>query len=266
MNELWELWENLPYQKNRLVTGTNVKNYLMNDPLIDWFNEYANVPINKSSSSSYNHNHNSKSTIVSKISKKTKRSKKSKKSKSSKTFKNEKTIKKIIKDINNDKQNVNILYKYGNDFEDKIISELKLRYNVCTINTNKMNGYNEINYKKTIKAIKSNKYDIIYQGVFLYRDRSIGGSPDIIAKGYVINDITKNMNIMKNNIEYVNYIPDSELNSYFIIDIKWSTIPLCTSNNLIRNEGLYPAYKGQIAIYNYILGKITGKYKIKGLF
>ena len=45
---------------------------------------------------------------------------------------------------------------------------------------------------------------------------------------------------------------------YRVIDIKWSTIQLCSNGKFLRNYDLIPVYKGQLAIYNAAIGAIQG--------
>ena len=72
------------------------------------------------------------------------------------------------------------------------------------------------------------------------------------------------MNILRcdDKIEHIN---NDEINigckfspnyHYRVIDIKWSQLQLCSDGFKILNSDRYPAYKGQLAIYNLALGKI----------
>ena len=45
---------------------------------------------------------------------------------------------------------------------------------------------------------------------------------------------------------------------YRVIDCKWTTMTLCADNVSIRKEGLFPAYKGQLAVYTAALGQMQG--------
>ena len=50
---------------------------------------------------------------------------------------------------------------------------------------------------------------------------------------------------------------------YVVVDIKWSTLHFSAKNNTLLKKGRIPAYKGQLAIYNCILGKIQGYFPTK---
>ena len=53
---------------------------------------------------------------------------------------------------------------------------------------------------------------------------------------------------MKNNKKY----------HYRVIDIKWTTMLLCVDGKTLRNSGLFPAYKGQLAVYTGALEHLQG--------
>jgi len=43
---------------------------------------------------------------------------------------------------------------------------------------------------------------------------------------------------------------------YVVVDVKWSHMPLCVDGKTIRNDGRFKAYKGQLLIYNIIIGEL----------
>src|SRR5208282_3142935 len=53
---------------------------------------------------------------------------------------------------------------------------------------------------------------------------------------------------------------DAKTDSYHyrIIDCKWTTMVLCVDGVTIRNEGMFPAYKGQLAVYTAALESLQG--------
>ena len=139
MNSIWSEFDTLKSNNlyTSLVSGTEVKNYLLKDTIIDWLKYNKN-------------NYKYKNMLV------------------------------------NEPYE---LYNEGNKFEEQIIYELSERYKITIINTEGRNGYSVENYNKTINAIKNND-PIIYQGIFKNYEYGIGGSPDLIVKGYILNELT----------------------------------------------------------------------------
>lgn len=226
----WKIFDELIKNKeyNTYVSGTEIKNYLLNDNIVDYL-KYT----------TYNQSSTNESTISTTS------------NKSTSTSTSSTTCNKITSSTNES----NILFDYGIEFENVIINNLRERFQVTTINTDNKNGYTPENILKTKNAMIRGD-PIIYQGVLIDYKYGIGGCPDLIVKGYILNQITNNYNIQKISIIEKPYIQKKYENYYYIIDIKWTTIPLCVSNNHIRNEGLFVAYKGQLAIYNYLIGLI----------
>lgn len=149
---------------------------------------------------------------------------------------------------NNYKENtmfLHLLFDKGNTFEeliyDKII-QMVGKENVITI-YNKKDDLKKFE-TPTINAIKKN-IPIIFQGVIYNNQTKLFGILDIIIRS-----------------DFLKLISNNECESddlhYKIIDIKWTTPKFNKNNNAILNIGHIPAYKGQLAIYNYILGRIQG--------
>ena len=192
--------------KKTYVSGTDVKNYLLNDPLLDWFDLYY-----------------------------------------------DKTNLNLTKP--------NLLFDKGNEFESEIFEKLKKKFvnKTIMINTQGKSGYTQHNYKKTINHMKKGT-PFIFQGVLINDSNSTIGMADIICRSDYVNLITKHETISPEQM----YIPGPKLAKispkyhYVIIDIKWTTMSLCVGSSIIRNDGRFPAYKGQLAIYTCAIGAIQG--------
>lgn len=100
-------------------------------------------------------------------------------------------------------------------------------------------------YEETIRLIKD-KTAVIYQGV-LHGNKHLKayGSPDLIVRS----DIVK---------LFIEDFQSVEEDPYVIIDIKSCTLKFAADKKTLLNEGRMPANKGQIAIYNELLGLVTG--------
>lgn len=208
------------------ISGTQVKNYLLKDPLIDWLEcHYVNLGYN-----SKHFNNVSKKEI---------------------------RHKKYI-----DKESyLESLFNNGRKFEDKIVQKIYERFpdECITIAKNGREDCNDIHFKKTVDAINKG-IPIIFQAVLINKKNYTRGVADIIIRSDYINSLTSSSAISSE--EETLSAPYLNKNyHYLVIDIKWTDMTLCTSKKnkyCIRNDGRFPAYKGQLAIYNSILGKIQG--------
>lgn len=179
--------------------------------------------------------------------------------------------KKLLKDASH----IDVLFEGGNVFEKKIFDELKDIFDedfVLVFDENDMKTYRE---QKSIDGLirEKNQYvkSLMNQGV------------PIIAQAPLINDRNKTFGVADILIRtdylkilFKNFTPDSEIDvqapyltmknkgdcketyHYRVIDCKWTTMVLCVDGLTIRNEGLFPAYKGQLAVYTAALESLQG--------
>jgi hypothetical protein len=93
-------------------------------------------------------------------------------------------------------------------------------------------------------------YDIIYQGVLHDYNNHLYGSPDLLIRSDKFNQIfNKTLIINQNRTIFGNY-------HYIVVDIKHSTINLNCNQTFIKDINSVIYYKGQILIYNKIIGNI----------
>ena len=217
------IWDKMEVNNNVLVSGSAIKNYLLNDPLIDWLDLYYN---------DYKYGNQ--------MNKKKNNNKKA---------------------VNNNKMNNSIILQNGITFEEAIISEMKQKYK---------NKYAHIAYshadltdekaKETLQKMNEG-VPIIFQAVLIDRKIGLWGIADILIRNDYLSKIWKN-----HLDEYEANKKGKLLNNkyhYRVIDIKWTTLNMCVDGRTIRNSERIPAYKGQLAIYNKILGKMQGYYPAK---
>ncbi len=138
----------------------------------------------------------------------------------------------------------------GVEFEKKVIYEIK------KIVENKNESFVQVSYcqddiknvsfyEETIRLIK-NKTAVIYQGV-LHGDADFRayGSPDLIVRSDIVKLFIKNFE-------------GNPKDPYVTIDIKSCTLKFAVDNKTLYNEGRMPANKGQVMVYNVLLGMVTG--------
>lgn len=185
---------------NSYVSGTTIKNYLLRDPLLDWFELYTPE----------------------------------------------------FKDKVDD-----TLMVLGNEFENRIVSYLQDKFmdQIIVINHDGQKGLTETNFRKTIDAIKSG-IPIISQAVLFNHHNMTNGIADLLVRSDYINKIVDQNVIEDDDINI--RAPLLDQYHYRVIDIKWTTLLLCNNKLTIRNKDRIPSYKGQLTIYNSILGQIQG--------
>jgi hypothetical protein len=143
--------------------------------------------------------------------------------------------------------NKNPLITNGLIFEKKIYEDLKKKFKsdfVQVFDTQYSNPEEYDNkYKQTLKYI-NDKVPIIAQAVLIDDKIKFRGVADLLIRHDYINKIfNRPVNIDNKKL-------------YYVFDIKWTNMTLCVDEKTIRNEGRFKAYKAQLYIYNYILGKM----------
>jgi predicted RecB family nuclease len=140
-----------------------------------------------------------------------------------------------------------VLFEKGNKFEENVKNYLESNFGSDFINIdgNFRNVKNEEFFNKTKNAIH-NKIPIIYQGVLYDYDRKLFGIPDLLVREDYLEKIFT---------DFEHFTLTSE--SYYVIDIKFSTLYL-TSNgiNILNKSPNVKFYKSQLLIYNQMLNKI----------
>jgi hypothetical protein len=202
-----------------MIAASTVRNYLLNDPLLDYLKEYNimaidNVPYKAAQS---------KTNINS-------------------SYSNSDTFTKYIMDA-------------GIEFEEELYKIIKKEHQIVKV-AEYFQAKSQDKFNETIKLMKQG-VPIIYQGVLHNFDNKTFGLPDLMVRsdylnklmGYeVIDDIESKLKATKLGTKW----------HYKIIDIKHSNIPLRSDGIHILNSESIPAYKGQIYIYTHALNKIQG--------
>jgi len=199
------------------VSGTAIANYMNGEPLLDWLNIYYR---------DYGFNNNNKKNN----------------NRISKNKSNNKVQKQQI--------TTNPLINNGLKFEKTIYDYLQNKYKTdfVIVTTNTL-----IDFDKDVKRTKNyitRKIPIIAQAVLMNEKTHIRGVADLLVRSDYINKMFKKPVLKSNEIKHNNKL------FYVVIDIKWTSLKLCVDGETLRNEGRFNAYKGQLLIYNYMIGKI----------
>lgn len=201
-----------------MIAASSIRNYLLNDPLLDYLKEYNIKSIND---------------VPSRIP-------------NSKTNMNETTrtdtFTKHIMDA-------------GIEFEEELFKIIKKEHQIVKV-AEYFQAKSQEKFDETIQLMKQGA-PIIYQGVLHNFDNKTFGLPDLMVRsdylnklmGYqVIDDEESNLKSIKLGTNW----------HYKIVDIKHSNIPLRADGIHILNSESIPAYKGQLYIYTNALNKIQG--------
>ena len=195
------------------VSGTQVANYLLKEPMIDWLSYYhSTLGLNNT---------------------RVLRRRTTKESKES------------TKPTSSHSPTSNVLMKNGLAFEDKIYKDLLEKFYGYIVKLE--GGVSKEAYERTMEEIKK-KTPIILQASIKSDELKLRGVVDILVHSDYINRLTRTPVTVDTTIEP----------HYLVIDIKWSHMALCVDGKTIRNEGRFKAYKGQLLIYNTIIGEIQG--------
>jgi hypothetical protein len=207
---------------DKMISASSIRNYMLKDTLSDWLKYYNIIDVHN-----IRINTNKKRNVYAKY------------------IKNNKNIR------NNKNVFLNYIMSQGNKFEEMVYNELKDNYN-CIKVAESYEARSVEKFNKTIECMKEG-YDIIHQGVFHSYDSNLYGCPDLIVRSDKLKeifncDIIDDYKSIKLGLDY----------HYVIIDIKHSSITMAANCiNFINNKSI-PAYKGQVYIYNKILGEIQG--------
>ncbi len=206
---------------NEMISASSIRNYLLNDPLIDWLKYYSIDNINDIPVPVSKRNYNMSN------------------------FKKQSNKSNLLS-FNN------FIMDQGNLFEKIVFDKLKEEFKNNTIVQVSFNNEAQ-SYQKYIETINCMKagVDIIYQGVLHDYKKKLYGVPDLLVRSDKFNEIFNKQIIYPHYKSKINY-------HYVVVDIKHSTLYLNSNKTYIKDINSIPAYKGQILIYNKILSEFLG--------
>lgn len=244
----YKLFEKIVKIDNKIkVKATGTANYLINDPILDWLETYY-----------FKIGFGPGNPIV------------------------PAEILKQKQIVEAEKQTlINTLFKGGHEFESKIFKYLDAKFpGKTTIIVDKYApSLFDAKFEETKNAIKKG-IPIIQQALLKNPLNNTYGIADLLVRNDYLDKLVSIPNVESqifdiNNLENVeeakdlskfSYSDSSQNTSskhYVVIDIKWSTLNLCANGENILNSDRYPAYKGQLLIYNVALGLIQNYFPKK---
>jgi putative phage-type endonuclease len=219
----WRMW----------VSATKIRNYMIDDPLIDWLDHHGN---HKTPIKYVDHNHKYKDVKTANY-----------------------DVKDKIQSKNNDNSIFNkFLMKQGSTFEDRVVEMLKSRHsdNMVQIATYQQ-AKSHIKYLETIHHMKQGT-PIIYQGVLHNHSNKTFGMPDLLVRSDWLNKIIQTKVIRtKSATTSAPLLQDSDWH-YRVVEIKYTSLMLSADGKHLQNTKAVSAHKGQLYIYNKAVGVIQG--------
>lgn len=219
----------LDNDKNDWVSATRVKNYLLKEPLIDWFDLYYKT--NK-----YNENHTILNSYQSNLSGSIEQN--------------------MLLSSNAENSNQNeIFFEMGIKFENEVMNFIRNKYPDAIKKVVMMELNSSLN-ELTLQYMKQGIPIIEQAALYNFKNKTYGIA-DILVRSDWINKLFTT-SVISEDEEMRQGSNLTGKYHYRVIDIKWTTLYLCSNGKNIRNSHRFPAYKGQLAIYNAALGILQG--------
>ncbi len=201
------------------VSATAVRNYLLNDPLLDWLDTYGKG--------------------------------------SSRVNVGNPLFDQRIAEYEDDAKDVSVFNNYlqaqGIKFEDAVVAYLYNNFpkDIVTI-ANPYQARQADKVAETIAAMQ-NGIHIIYQAVLHNESNKTYGVADLLIRSDIVNKLFA-MPILSKADTYVGCAFNKRWH-YVVVDIKHVTLCLRADGTHLLNSGSAQAYKGQLYIYNLALGE-----------
>ena len=211
-----------------MIPASACRNYMLNDPLIDYCKEYNIYSLNDSINPKQltypkqltNPTQSTKTTQIEQLD----------------------TFTKCIMDA-------------GIEFEEELIKILKKEHEIVKV-AEYFESKQKVKFDETINLMKQG-VPIIYQAVLHNYDNKTFGLPDLLVRSDYLNELMGYQVISNEEAK----ISSKKLKvpwHYKVIDIKHSNIPLRADGTHILNSESIPAYKGQLYIYTLALNNVLG--------
>lgn len=164
----------------------------------------------------------------------------------------------MIENKNDD--NLDFLFKKGNEHEEKIIEKIRqitgfsLEKHSSVKTSRDYDTFDKSVQKKDLeKTMKSMKEGIpvIYSAFICDKKEKLRGIPDLLVRNDYLSTLFKDISLpdLSEYKEQIYYVP---------VEIKFSTLELCSDNKHILNKGRMKIYKTQLLAYCNILKEMQG--------
>jgi len=214
-----------------MISASSIKNYMINDPLLDYLKEYNIKSLNK---------------------KPKKKNLTLQSEQENKKLQSEQENKKLISEQENNNF-INLILKAGIEFEEELVEILKRNHKIVRVG-DYTNCKNKDKFDLTILLMKEG-IPIIYQGVLHNYNNKTYGLCDLLVRSDYINKLM-NYKVISEEEENICSEKLGTKWHYKVIDIKHSLIRLKSDGNHILNSDWMSYYKGQLYIYMKALNEV----------
>lgn len=142
------------------------------------------------------------------------------------------------------------LLKKGHSFEFEIIFKLQQKIKLISIGS----SFSKNNYIKTVEAMY-NSIPLIHSASLIDEKNSTYGIADLLVRSDFIDKICEKKYNLPKKSKY-SLLPNGYY--YIVVDIKFTTLNLCSDSIHLLNNHFFPSYKAQLLIYNEALSLIQG--------
>lgn len=226
--------------KHNGVTSTAIRDAMLDDPTVTWL---------KTHYSKLGYNPNPRTTERGIIDNNPITGNKRKHEETNNTSSDNKRIKV------SDNTYKNPILQKGIDFEKKVIDDIKNKFPgqvAQVVNDSKLPYSNDL----TLQYMKDG-IPIIFQAMLYNLTNKTHGIADLLIRSDYVNKLITEQVISPDMEHYKAPNLNGDYH-YVVIDIKFSDMPLCANGNTLLKSGSMPACKGQLTIYNAILGQLQG--------
>lgn len=148
---------------------------------------------------------------------------------------------------------IELICNQGKRFEREVVRLLINRFDIKIVCTDSTQARSAMKFKETVTHMR-NGVPIIYQGVLHGHDSKTYGVPDLLVRSDYVNKLIETPVYGVKDMFQGSYFDDNY--HYVIVDIKFTTLRLCSDGIHLLNTGMLKANKGQLWIYNNILDEV----------
>jgi len=142
----------------------------------------------------------------------------------------------------------------GNEFEDKVVDFINHNIEKVVTISNKITPST---CDKTLEMMKQG-VPIIHSAPVINKENKTHGIIDLLVRSDYVNKLVQIPSLTYKESSVNAPMLGKNNYHYVVIDVKYTTLKLCSDGESMRNYGNIPAYKAQCFIYTEAIGKLQG--------